>query len=100
VLRKIFPLVGKDHSKWAPNYKSPYVVKKKFSERALLLTRMDGNDLPRLVNSYFVKKYYVFDQRFRVKRKTWKDPLSQFLKVKVFDNISYNERITKEDEKT
>jgi hypothetical protein len=39
----------------------------------------------------------VFGQRFRVKRKTWKDPLSQLLKVKVFDNMVYTGRIPKED---
>ena len=34
----------------------PYVVKKTFSGGALLLTRMDGDDLPRPVNSDYVKK--------------------------------------------
>jgi hypothetical protein len=34
-----------------------------------------------------------------VKRKTWKDPLSQLLKVKEFNNITYVGRITKEDER-
>ena len=38
----------------------PYVVKKAFSGGALLLTRMDGDDLPRPVNSDSVKKYYVW----------------------------------------
>ena len=59
VLRKILPLPSEDRSKWAPNYEGPYVVKKAFSGGALLLTRMDGDDLPRPVNSDSVKKYYV-----------------------------------------
>ena len=59
VLRKILPLQSEDQSKWAPNYEGPYVVKKTFSRGALLLTRMDGDDLSRPVNSDSVKKYYV-----------------------------------------
>jgi hypothetical protein len=59
VLRKILPLQSEDQSKWAPNYEGLYVVKKAFSRGALLLTRMDGDDLSRPVNSDSVKKYYV-----------------------------------------
>lgn len=58
MLRKIIPLLGKDHSKWASNYESPFVVKKIFSRGALLLTGMNGEDLFTPVNSDFVKKYY------------------------------------------
>ena len=39
----------------------PYVVKKTFSGGALLLTRMDGDDLPRPVNSDSVKKSIMYD---------------------------------------
>jgi hypothetical protein len=53
------PLLGEDQSKWAPNYDGPYVVKKAFSGGALLLSRMDGEDLVRPVNSYSIKKYYA-----------------------------------------
>ena len=57
VLRKILPLPSEDRSKWAPNYnKGPYVVKKAFSGGALLLTRMEGDDLSRPMNSDSVKK--------------------------------------------
>jgi len=35
------------------------VVKKAFSGEALLLSRMDGEDLVRLVNSDSIKKYYA-----------------------------------------
>jgi len=44
--------VQKDHrGKWMPNYEGPYVVKKAFSGGALILTRMDGEELPLPVNS-------------------------------------------------
>ena len=43
--------------KWTPNYKGPYVDKKAFSGGALILTTMDGEELPRPVNSDAVKKY-------------------------------------------
>jgi hypothetical protein len=42
-----------------PNNKGPYMVKKAFSGGALLLSRMDGEDLVRPVNSDFIKKYYA-----------------------------------------
>ncbi|KAG5226363.1 RNA-directed DNA polymerase (Reverse transcriptase), Ribonuclease [Salix suchowensis] len=57
--KKILLVPGQDQSKWAPNYEGPYVVKKSFSGRALLLSRMDGEDLVRPVNSDSVKKYYA-----------------------------------------
>ena len=50
----------KDHKgKWAPNYEGPFVVKKAFLGRALLLTNMDDEELPLLVNSDIVKQYYA-----------------------------------------
>jgi hypothetical protein len=58
VLRKILLLPSDSHSKWAPYYEGPYVVKKAFSGGALILTGMDGEDLSRPVNSDSVKKYY------------------------------------------
>ena len=45
--------------KWAPNYKGPFVVKRAFSGRALVLTNMDGEELPSPVNSDVVKRYYA-----------------------------------------
>jgi hypothetical protein len=50
------PLPGKDQSKWAPNNEGPYVVKKAFLGGALLLSRMDGEDLVKPVNSNSIKK--------------------------------------------
>jgi len=46
VVKKIIS-VQKDHrGKWMPNYEGPDVVKKAFSRGALILTRMDGEELP------------------------------------------------------
>jgi hypothetical protein len=59
VLRKVSLASEEDQSKWARNYEGPYVVKKAFSGGALILTNMDGKDLPRRVNSDVVKKYYA-----------------------------------------
>jgi hypothetical protein len=59
VLKTILRLPGEDQSKWAPNYDGPYMVKKAFSRGALLLSRMDGEDLVRPVNSDSIKKYYA-----------------------------------------
>jgi len=42
-----------------PNYEGPYMVKKVFSRKVLILTRMDGEDLPLSVNSDTVKKFYA-----------------------------------------
>ena len=36
-----------------------YVIKRAFTSGALVLLEMDGNDLPSLINSDAVKKYYV-----------------------------------------
>lgn len=46
VLRKTLFVPGKDQSKRAPNFEGLYVVKKTFSRRAVLLTRMHEDDLP------------------------------------------------------
>ena len=59
VLKKILPAVKDLRGKWAPNYEGPYIVKKAFSGGALILTDMDGKDLPYPMNSDAVKKYYA-----------------------------------------
>ena len=59
VLKKILPNQQDQRGKWAPNWDGPYIVKRVFSKRALILIEMDGNDLPSLINSDAVKKYYV-----------------------------------------
>jgi len=59
VIRKILQ-IQKDHrGKWTPNYEGPYVVKKALSGGALILTRMDEEELPLPVNSDTVKKFYA-----------------------------------------
>ncbi|XP_038678394.1 uncharacterized protein LOC119979838, partial [Tripterygium wilfordii] len=58
VLKMILP-PQKDHrGKWTPNYEGPYVVKKAFEGGALILTRMDGEELSNPVNADAIKKYY------------------------------------------
>ena len=59
VLKKILPNQQDQREKWAPNWDSPYVDKKAFFGGALILIEMDGNDLPSLINSNTVKKYYA-----------------------------------------
>jgi hypothetical protein len=64
MLRKILPLPNEDLSKWALNYEGLYIVKKAFSRGALLMTKMDGEDLIRLVNSDFVKEILFIMYKF------------------------------------
>ena len=45
--------------KWSPNWEGHYVVKKAFSEGALILTEMDGKEFPGPINADIVKKYYA-----------------------------------------
>ena len=59
VLKKISRAIKDNRGKWAPNYKGPFVVKKAFSWGALVLTNMDGKELPSPVNSDVVKRYYA-----------------------------------------
>ena len=59
VLKKILPNQQDQRRKWALNWDGPYVVKRAFSRRVLILTEMDGNDLPSPINSDVVKKYYA-----------------------------------------
>jgi len=59
VLKKISHAVKDNRGKWALNYEGPFVVKKAFSGGALVLTNMDGEELPSPVNSDVVKRYYA-----------------------------------------
>ena len=56
MLKKILPNQQDQRGKWAPNWDGPYVVKRAFAGGALILSKMDGNDLPSLINSDVVKK--------------------------------------------
>jgi len=59
VLKKISHVVKDNRGKWALNYEGPFVVKRAFSGGALILTNMDGEELPSPVNSDVVKRYYA-----------------------------------------
>ena len=59
VLKKVSHAVKDNRGKWAPNYEGPFVVKRAFSGGALVLTNMDGEELPSPVNSGVVKRYYA-----------------------------------------
>ena len=43
--------------KWTPNWQGPYAVKKAFFGGALILTKMEGDELPSLINFDAMKKY-------------------------------------------
>ena len=45
--------------KWTPTYEGPFVIKSVFSGGAVILTTMDGDDLPHPVNADIVKRYYA-----------------------------------------
>ncbi|XP_039056854.1 LOW QUALITY PROTEIN: uncharacterized protein LOC120199967, partial [Hibiscus syriacus] len=59
VLKRILPIQKDFRGKWMPNWEGPYVVKKAFSGGALVLTEMDGSELPYPVNSDAVKRYFA-----------------------------------------
>ena len=59
VLKKISHAVKDNRGKWAPNYEGPFIVKRAFSGGALVLTNMDGEELPSPLNSDVVKRYYA-----------------------------------------
>ena len=59
VLRKILPIHTDPRGKWTPNYEGLYIMKKAFSWGSLILTNMDGEDVPLPFNSDSVKKYYA-----------------------------------------
>ena len=58
-LKKISHAIKGNRGKWAPNYEWPFVVKRAFSGGALVLTNMDGGELPSPVNSDVVMRYYA-----------------------------------------
>ena len=56
--RRILPQ-GDPRGKWTPTYEVPFVIKNIFSGGAMILTTMDGDDLPHPVNTNIVKRYYA-----------------------------------------
>ena len=59
VIKRIILPQGDPRGKWTPTYERPCVVKNIFSGGAMILTTMDGNDLPHPVNADIVKRYYA-----------------------------------------
>ena len=59
VIKRIILPQGDPRGKWTPTYEGPFVVKNIFSGGAMILTTMDGDDLPHPVNVDIVKKYYA-----------------------------------------
>ena len=59
VLKKVSQAQKDNRGKWAPNYEGPFIVKKAFSGRALVLASMDDEELPSPVNVDIAKQYYA-----------------------------------------
>ncbi|XP_059291049.1 uncharacterized protein LOC132044571 [Lycium ferocissimum] len=47
------------NGKFAPNWRSPYVVRKVLSRGAVVLKKMDGQEWPKPINSDAIKRYYA-----------------------------------------
>ena len=60
VLKRIPQNQQDPRGKWSPNWEGPYVVKKAFSGRALILAKMDGKEFSNPINVDIVKKYYAW----------------------------------------
>ena len=59
VIKRIILPQGDPRGKWTPTYEGPSMVKNIFSGGAMILTTMDGNDLPHPVNADIVKRHYA-----------------------------------------
>ena len=59
VIKRIILPQGDPRGKWTPTYEGPFVIKIIFSGGAMILTTMDGDDLPHPVNADIVKRYYA-----------------------------------------
>ena len=59
VIKRIILPQGDPRGKWTPTYEGPFVVNNIFSGGAMILTNMDGDDLPHPVNADIVKRYYA-----------------------------------------
>uniref|UniRef100_A0A2N9HF55 Uncharacterized protein n=1 Tax=Fagus sylvatica TaxID=28930 RepID=A0A2N9HF55_FAGSY len=59
VLKKKNTALSDSRGKFAPSYEGPYVVKKAFSEGAIILADMDGEEFRSPINSDSVIKYHV-----------------------------------------
>ena len=59
VIKRIILPQSDPRGKWTPTYEGPFVIKNIFSGGAMILTTMDGDDLPHPVNADIVKRYYA-----------------------------------------
>ena len=59
VIKRIILPQSDPRGKWTPTYEGPFVIKSIFSGGAMILTTMDGDDLPHLANADIVKRYYA-----------------------------------------
>ena len=59
MIKRIILPQGDPRGKWTPTYEGPFVIKNIFSGGAVILTTMDGEDLPQPVNTDIVKRYYT-----------------------------------------
>ena len=59
MIKRIILSQGNTRGKWTPTYEGPFVVKNIFSGGAMILTTMDGDNLPHPVNADIVKRYYA-----------------------------------------
>ena len=59
VIKRIILWQGDPRGKGTPTYEGPFVIKNIISGGAMILTSMDGDDLPHPVNTDIVKRYYA-----------------------------------------
>ena len=59
VIKCIVLLQGDPKGKWTPMYEGTFMINNIFSSGAMILTTMDGDDLPHPVNANIVKSYYA-----------------------------------------
>ena len=58
VIKRIILPQGDPRDKWTPTYEGPFMIKSIFSGGVMILTTMDGYELPHPVNADIVKIYY------------------------------------------
>ena len=58
VIKRIILPRSDPRGKWTPTYEGPFVIKNIFFCGAVILTTMDGDDLPHPANVDIVKRYY------------------------------------------
>ena len=59
VIKRIILPQGDPRGKWTPTYEGPFINKNISSGGAMILTTMDGDNMPHLANTDIVKRYYA-----------------------------------------